>query len=250
MYPDTYLFSNLFCVVDYSEEEDLYASWSPWQGRERYCEQEPSPAPPTPCPRTPWRQGHYDQPEGLFSKDPQGMACLQEQSRTPSPDHHSAAGHPGRQIPLRRTTGRQLPPTPQHTSTLNIDNLPAISVSSSPSIRALSMAQIPTNFPRLNYSPSRAMLSNFWPTGMIPSTFTFRNAPPMHARQGRLAVPDNSESGRTAVTAGRSGRQDSLATESDSQPGVVCVPRVGISPSRVPARRQNSESETDEDDWC
>ena len=175
------------------------------------------------------------------------MACLQEQSRTPSPDHLGTTDHnpapTGRQIPLRRTAGRQLPPTPQHPSTLNIDNLPAISVSRSPTAPGqLSMAQFPTNFPRLNASPSRAMQSNFWPPGMIPSTFTFRTAPPLPSRGGHLAIlGSSSECGSS---------RPGVAAETDSQPGVTCVPRVGISPSRGTARRQNSETETDEDDWC
>jgi len=222
---------------DYSDEEDPYTEWSPWQGGQRYFEQ-PTLAPPSNIPRTPWRPGHYDTPPGLFNKDPQGMASLQEQSRTPSPEHSSAAlPTPSRQIPLRRTAGRQLPPTPQHPSTLNIDNLPAISVSRSPTIPALSMAHIPTNFPRLNPSPSRVTQSTFWPPGMIPSTFTFRTAPPRPARTAHLSTP-GSEGSRTA--------------ESEVHGGVVLVPRVGVSPSRRPAppHRKNSETETDEDDWC
>ena len=125
----------------------------------------------------------------------------------------------------------------------------AISVTRSPTLPALSMDQIPTNFPRLNPSPSRAIQSNFWPPGMIPSTFSFRTAPPRPARQGYLAAP-GSESGSSAVTAGRSDRQDSLTADSDSQPGVVFVPRVGTSPSRIAGHRRVSEPETDEDDWC
>jgi len=234
---------------DFSDEEELYAEWSPWHGGQRYFTH-PSKVPPTPAPRTPWRPEYYDQPEGLFNKDPQGMACLQEQSRTPSPDHpgatHQNIAKRGRQIPLRRMAGRQLPPTPKHPSTLNIDNLPAISVSRSPSSSSqLNMVQLPTNFPRLNPSPSRIMQQNFWPPGMIPSTFRFRSIPPVPpprpARQGHLAVLGSSS---------ECGRQDSLAADTDSQPGLACAPRVGISPSRVPARRQNSETETDEDDWC
>lgn len=233
---------------DYSDEEDPYTEWSPWQGGQRYFEQ-PTLAPPSNIPRTPWRPGHYDTPAGLFNKDPQGMASLQEQSRTPSPEHSSAAlPTPSRQIPLRRTAGRQLPPTPQHPSTLNIDNLPAISVSRSPTIPALSMAHIPTNFPRLNPSPSRATQSNFWPPGMIPSTFTFRTAPPRPARTAHLSTP-GSEGSRTG---GRGSVHDSMSAESETQGGVVLVPRVGISPSRrpVPPHRKSSETETDEDDWC
>ena len=83
---------------------------------------------------------------------------------------------------------------------------------------------------------------------MIPSTFTFRTAPPRPARTAHLSTP-GSEGSRTG---GRGSVHDSMSAESETQGGVVLVPRVGISPSRrpVPPHRKSSETETDEDDWC
>ena len=72
-------------------------------------------------------------------------------------------------LPPRSGGRRQLPPTPTHPSSLNLAHLPTICITHSPATPGRKEVEPPTNFPRLEPSPSHGQSS------CPPSTFPRRS---------------------------------------------------------------------------
>ena len=161
---------------------------------------------------------------------------------------------------LFRTGGRRLPATPQQPTTLNIDSLPAISISRSPTVPGL------INFPRLNPSPTHASKTNSLrternarlpvpPAGQpAPSRRTLppRTGPWSRSLEEHMTLEEAVEAGRGTrqlpVISSQPGRARGATGPANIVPSLPAVrpgTSVGFSPSREGHRTSDSE-----DDWC
>lgn len=155
-------------------------------------------------------------------------------SRTPSPQRQhrlplgpggpvgqrgGSGGHHPSGPQRRRGAGRRLPPTPSQPSTLNIDSLANISMSSKPvsnsmlgpSASSEHGLTAPINFPKLNTSPSRGSLAGVSARKgarlpEVPTLTSKQRSIPL--RQGRWSRSlEDPVSFEEAVIAGRGSRQ-------------------------------------------
>ncbi|XP_076386540.1 calcium voltage-gated channel subunit cacophony isoform X8 [Megachile rotundata] len=210
-HPHSSQYNHRHRMRDYYDHCDYYDDAGPWSAST-------SPA------RTPSPIHHIDRARHY------GTTSLEQRSRSPSPIGGRQPAHPHQHyhrhhphqhsypvLVARRVPGRQLPPTPDKPSTLQLKK------------------QANINFPKLNASPTHG---SHMPTAHVPIPASMQHPPPGHVPP--MQPSHYPLSFEEAVTIGRGGR----LLPSPVPNGYKPQPQAK---QRTPRSRH---SDSDEDDWC